>query len=84
MVTTTVSQARGEFADLLNRVVYGNERVVLTRHGTPIVAFIPINSLAMLEKIENLLDSEKALERLAEIEQSGSLSLEEVKASLGK
>ncbi|MDT5036735.1 MAG: hypothetical protein QOE03_1920, partial [Micromonosporaceae bacterium] len=33
-----VTQARAEFADLVNRVVYGAERVVLTRHGKSIVA----------------------------------------------
>lgn len=30
-----VTQARAELADLINRVVYGGERVVVTRHGKP-------------------------------------------------
>ncbi|MEV0478983.1 type II toxin-antitoxin system Phd/YefM family antitoxin, partial [Streptomyces prunicolor] len=30
-----VTQARAELADLINRVVYGAERVVVTRHGKP-------------------------------------------------
>jgi prevent-host-death family protein len=44
-----VTQARAEFADLVNRVVYGGERVVVTRHGKPIVALV---SAADLERLE--------------------------------
>jgi prevent-host-death family protein len=46
-----VTQARAEFADLVNRVVYGAERVVVTRHGKPIVALV---SAADLERLEGL------------------------------
>ena len=35
-----VTQARAELADLINRVVYGGERVVVTRHGKPLVALV--------------------------------------------
>ncbi|MFJ3583521.1 type II toxin-antitoxin system Phd/YefM family antitoxin [Streptomyces sp. NPDC090127] len=44
-----VTQARAELADLINRVVYGDERVVVTRHGKPLVALV---SAADLEKLE--------------------------------
>src|SRR4051812_24120288 len=44
-----VTQARAEFADLVNRVVYGGERVVVTRHGKPIVALVPAADLERLE-----------------------------------
>ncbi|WP_327358188.1 type II toxin-antitoxin system Phd/YefM family antitoxin [Streptomyces sp. NBC_01304] len=44
-----VTQARAELADLINRVVYGNERVVVTRHGKPLVALV---SAADLERLE--------------------------------
>ena len=36
-----VTQARAELAELVNRVVYTDERVVLTRHGKPLVALVP-------------------------------------------
>ncbi|MCP9959862.1 type II toxin-antitoxin system Phd/YefM family antitoxin [Streptomyces sudanensis] len=45
-----VTQARAEFADLINRVVYGGERVVVTRHGRPLVALV---SAADLERLES-------------------------------
>ncbi|MFD4788529.1 type II toxin-antitoxin system Phd/YefM family antitoxin [Streptomyces sp. NPDC058459] len=50
-----VTQARAELADLINRVVYGAERVVVTRHGKPLVALV---SAADLERLE-ALDAEQ-------------------------
>ncbi|MFJ6866499.1 type II toxin-antitoxin system Phd/YefM family antitoxin [Streptomyces termitum] len=47
-----VTQARAELADLINRVVYGDERVVVTRHGKPLVALVSAADLERLEKME--------------------------------
>jgi prevent-host-death family protein len=47
-----VTQARAEFADLVNRVVYGGERVVVTRHGKPIVALVPAADLERLDGLD--------------------------------
>lgn len=58
-----VTKARAELADLINRVVYGNERVVVTRHGTPLVALV---SAADLERLEG---REEAPERAGEPEE---------------
>ncbi|MBB1252967.1 type II toxin-antitoxin system Phd/YefM family antitoxin [Streptomyces alkaliterrae] len=44
-----VTQARAELADLINRVVYGGERVVVTRHGKPLVALVSAADLDALE-----------------------------------
>lgn len=46
-----VTRARAELAELINRVVYGGERVVVTRHGKPLVALV---SAADLERLEEL------------------------------
>ncbi|WP_030777446.1 type II toxin-antitoxin system Phd/YefM family antitoxin [Streptomyces sp. NRRL S-920] len=45
-----VTQARAELAELINRVVYGGERVVVTRHGKPLVALVSAADLARLEE----------------------------------
>ncbi len=45
-----VTQARAELADLINRVVYGGERVVVTRHGKPLVALVSAADLRRLEE----------------------------------
>ncbi|MER5303220.1 type II toxin-antitoxin system Phd/YefM family antitoxin [Streptomyces lasiicapitis] len=49
-----VTQARAELADLINRVVYGNERVVVTRHGKPLVALVSADDLRLLEEAEGI------------------------------
>ncbi|MFF7870313.1 type II toxin-antitoxin system Phd/YefM family antitoxin [Streptomyces qaidamensis] len=52
-----VTQARAELADLINRVVYGGERVVVTRHGKPLVALVSADDLRRLEEIQELAES---------------------------
>ncbi|MEV6651648.1 type II toxin-antitoxin system Phd/YefM family antitoxin [Streptomyces sp. NPDC051219] len=49
-----VTQARAELAELINRVVYGGERVVVTRHGKPLVALV---SAADLQRLESAAES---------------------------
>ncbi|MDI3404641.1 type II toxin-antitoxin system Phd/YefM family antitoxin [Streptomyces cavernicola] len=48
-----VTQARAELADLINRVVYGGERVVVTRHGKPLVALVSAEDLRRLEELSS-------------------------------
>ena len=52
-----VTQARAELADLINRVVYGGERVVVTRHGKPLVALVSADDLRRLDQLQELEES---------------------------
>jgi prevent-host-death family protein len=54
MADISTVDARNQFADLVNRVGFGKERVILTRHGKPVAAMIPIEDLEYLESIEEL------------------------------
>jgi prevent-host-death family protein len=47
-----VTQAREELADLVNRVAYGHERIVLTRHSRPVACLVAPEDLARLEELE--------------------------------
>ncbi|MDT6982570.1 type II toxin-antitoxin system Phd/YefM family antitoxin [Streptomyces lusitanus] len=49
-----VTQARAELADLINRVVYGGERVVVTRHGKPLVALVSADDLRRLDEMKDV------------------------------
>lgn len=51
-----VTQARAELADLINRVVYGGERVVVTRHGKPLVALVSADDLRRLDETPELAE----------------------------
>jgi prevent-host-death family protein len=42
----TVSDARRTFADLVNRVAYGNERITIVRHGRAVAAIVPMSDMA--------------------------------------
>ncbi|MFF4232981.1 type II toxin-antitoxin system Phd/YefM family antitoxin [Streptomyces sp. NPDC001820] len=53
-----VTQARAELAELINRVVYGGERVVVTRHGKPLVALVSAADLERLEKKQEPADEQ--------------------------
>ncbi|MFD6275372.1 type II toxin-antitoxin system Phd/YefM family antitoxin [Streptomyces sp. NPDC060209] len=66
-----VTQARAELAELINRVVYGGERVVVTRHGKPLVALVSAADLQRLESEE--AEAQEAAEREQVISSVSSL-----------
>jgi prevent-host-death family protein len=47
-----VTQARDELAELINRVAYGHERIILTRHSKPVACLVPPEDLARLQEGE--------------------------------
>jgi len=66
MERLTISEARDDFAETVNRVAYRGERIVLHRREKDIVAIIPMEDLSFLEELEDKLDIEAAREALAE------------------
>ncbi|ORT60877.1 type II toxin-antitoxin system Phd/YefM family antitoxin [Streptomyces sp. CB03238] len=62
-----VTQARAELADLINRVVYGGERVVVTRHGKPLVALVSAADLERLEAPEQEPAEEQVIRSVAAV-----------------
>jgi prevent-host-death family protein len=53
-----VTQARAQLAELINRVVYGGEQVVLTRHGKPLVGLVSAADLQRLRELDERTDDE--------------------------
>ena len=47
-----VAEIRNNFAELLNRVAYAGERVVLERRGKGVAALVSMDDLELLEKLE--------------------------------
>lgn len=66
MTHCAVADARRDLSDILNRVVYGGERVVITRHGKDVAAIVSSKDLEALEKIEDMIDVTEAEKRLSE------------------
>lgn len=80
----SVSEARGTFADVINRVAYRNERVLVTRRGKPIAAIIPMEQVAFLERAEDEFDQREADEALKELEHTPAIPWEQVEAELDR
>jgi prevent-host-death family protein len=78
MTTITASMARNNFQDLLNRVGFGRERILVERHGKAIAAVISLEDLKRLEALEDAFDSAE-LRRAVEANES-FVSLESIVA----
>jgi prevent-host-death family protein len=76
----STSEARQEFADIVNRAAYGGERVILHRHKKPVAAVIPIEDLELIERMEDEIDIAAARKALKE---KGRIPLSKLKADLG-
>jgi len=68
-MTTTIStvDARKHFADIVSKVSYGQEPIILTRRGKKIAALVSIEELELLQQIEDVIDIEDAKQALSEI-----------------
>jgi prevent-host-death family protein len=67
MVTKiSTADARKNFADIVNKVAYTKESIVLTRRGQNIAALISMDELELLQQIEDHIDIEDAKQALAE------------------
>lgn len=44
------SSVRAAFSEVINRVAYGKERVVITRHDHAVAALVPVEDLESLEQ----------------------------------
>jgi prevent-host-death family protein len=67
----------------VNRVAYGKERVIITRHGKQLVALVPIEDVRLLEALEDRMDLEEARAALVEARAQGTIPGEKIKEDLG-
>jgi prevent-host-death family protein len=77
------SEARSDLAEVLNRVAYGGERIVLHRRGKDVAAIVSVADLALIERLEERIDLEDARAALREERGKGSKPLSKVMAELG-
>ena len=62
----STAEARKKLAEIVNKVAYGKEPIVLTRRGEEIAALISMEELKLLQLIEDYIDIEDARKVLAE------------------
>ena len=81
MTRLRVSEVRRDFSEVLNRVAYKGERIVLHRRGKDAAALIPVEDLARLEELEDAMDVQAAEEALEESDER--IPYEQMRKDLG-
>ena len=78
-----ISEARESFSTTINRVTFGGERVVLTRHGKRVAAVVPIEDLELIEALEDARDLDDVRAALADPDNRERIDWDDLKAQLG-
>ena len=78
----STKEARGQLSDVISRAAFAKERIILTRHGKPVAAVVPIEDYELLEQIEDRIDLEDARAALIDVKKKGTVSWEKIKAEL--
>ena len=60
----TVTEARAQLADLVNRVAYSGDRIVLTRHGRPMAVLVPVDAAEALAASDDAGSEAPTIEQL--------------------
>lgn len=81
-ISVSAAEARENLAEIINRVAYGDERIVLTRHGKALVAMVPIEDLEALDRFQDFLDAQAADEAWEEYQREGGIPIEVVRQEL--
>jgi prevent-host-death family protein len=85
MTRIATGKVRQAFAETMNRVANGRERIVLHRRGKDVAALIPLEDLTLLEALEDRLDVREAEKVLAKSTGRGEKPIlwEKAKKKLG-
>lgn len=60
----TISEARKDLSDTVNKVAFGGERILINRHGKVVAALVSAQDLEILELIEDQWDIDAIREAL--------------------
>ena len=79
----STGEARKQLAELLNRVAYGKETMVVTRHGRGVAALVPLEDLALIERVKRGAGAREMRKALRELESGETRSWSELRRELG-
>ncbi len=74
------TELREHSAEIVNRVAYGNEELVLTRRGKPVAALVSLAALEALHRLEDAADASEAARAREDVGKHGSFPWAQVKA----
>lgn len=79
----TVADARNGLAELLNRVAYGGERLVITRHGREVAALVPVEDLRLVDRLRRFVTRKDVTRALEELDSGRSAPWARLREELG-
>jgi len=80
----SLSDVQRSFVEHIKRVAYGNERIVLTRHGKGVVALLSMADAEFLQRLEDEADVAILRERLGDGDVSGYVPHDQIVADLSE
>ncbi len=80
MTEIGVADIRANLAEVINRVAYGGERIILQRRGKQVLAVVSMEDLALIEELENRADIRAALKARKE---KGGITLDQYRKKHG-
>ena len=83
MTALTISKAREEFSETVNRVAYSKGRVMVERRGKVVMAMVPVEDVELLQALEDHMDLSDARAAIAEAKKKGTKSFSVFKKELG-
>ena len=80
----TTKELRANLAEIVNRVAFGGEQIVVKRHGKPLIAIVATYDLQACQALEDFNDARDWAEMEANAEFEGpGISLDELKKKYG-
>jgi prevent-host-death family protein len=79
----SASKAREQFSEVLDRVAFHGERVVIARRGKVLGAIVSREDLATLERLRELEDADDAAAARSARKERGRIPWETIKRDLG-
>jgi prevent-host-death family protein len=83
MADVSTADLRRNLAELVNRVAFGKERVVLTRHGKQVCALVPIEDLSLLERMREAAGRQDVADALEDRSAGESIEWTALRRELG-
>lgn len=83
VTAVSVADARNELAELLNRVAYGKERLVITRHGRELAALVPVEDLKLTNRLRRFVARKDVARALDDLDAGNAASWEQLRGELG-
>ncbi len=79
----SIADLRARLGDLVSRVSYKHDRVVITKHGKPVAALISASDMEKFQELEDWNDVQAIKAGLRDAKKNGTIPLETVLREFG-